>query len=114
MTFGELKKLNWLKFDRASVDVLLLENRELLLHTLWVWHVPGLYGIRDYDIDALRKLVDDIAKKENISYPERVMHAESYLDITWEKDIDGFDDCTVLEFNMTSFKVPTIILAYNR
>lgn len=127
MNFGEFRKLEWLKFDQNAVDVLVLADKPFLLGLMTNFtddnndeemriYDEVMHKYDDMDIDELFKIVNDLLQKRHLFWEVIEFGGAKYINLVFsEQDpYNGdWDDDTVLEFNISAFKVPTIIIAEN-
>lgn len=128
MTFGELKSLNWLKFDRNAVDVLIRIN-DYFLRGYIVRNAnedkPNEEELVDRarstgNVDELWNIMQEIFRLEHYNMFEYTSFGGNrYYDVILNEDNSPFlanntyDDYIVVEVNLSSFKRPTIILETN-
>lgn len=128
MNFGEFRKLEWLKFDQNAVDVLVLadysflymiinnfidgnDESEMAIFSKVINHDNNM------DIDELFEIANNILQKRHLFWDVIEFGGAKYINLVTSDGQYPFsgtwDDCTVLEFNISSFKVPTIIITMN-
>ena len=128
MNFGEFRKLEWLKFDQNAVDVLVLADYSFL-HMVILNFIDGndesemaifskvINHDNNMDIDELFEIATNILQKRHLFWDVIEFGGAKYINLVTSDGQYPFsgtwDDYTVLEFNISSFKVPTIIITKN-
>ena len=127
ITLGNARKLEWLKFDVNSVDVLILVTKEFLYWAIrksidendeneWsiLENISNNYG--DLNIDDLYDILCKLFRNHHIYWDFKNINGSYFLDM-FASDLDPFDEYfdnfEVLEFNVSSYKLPTFILKKN-
>ena len=109
MTLGELKYLDWLKFDKNAVDILVLLTKPFVCD--WLDSLKISYNYDD-DLNELVNLLKQATEDKKMYWEFVQFGGANYIDLG-ATGFDGFedgDDYIVDEFNITSYKVPTIII----
>lgn len=128
MNFGEFRKLEWLKFDQNAVDVLVLADYSFL-YMIITNFIDGndesemaifskvINHDNNMDIDELFEIANNILQKRHLFWDVIEFGGAKYINLVTSDGQYPFsgtwDDYTVLEFNISSFKVPTIIITKN-
>ena len=123
MNFGTVRKMEWLKFDQSAVDVLVLADKSFLLGIITRFtdnndeemstYDKVIHNYDDMDIEELFKIANDLLQKHHQFCDFIDFSGAKYLNLV-SSDLNPFggdwDECTVLEFNINSFKIATFIL----
>lgn len=125
MDFGTFRRQPELKFDQNAVDVYIIANKPFLKDIIKRWTLD----LTDEKEIELNNMLDNSDIEELIEATKKLLYTTIHLDVEFKRlggeyylnleDVDEdpfhgeYDDYKLVEFNISSYKYPTFIIAIN-
>lgn len=105
MTFGEFRRLSWLKIDPNGYDILARPTKQTMIGWLKRSNIDA------EDTDNLIEKVKQMSLDEKLYWEFVDIGSVTYLDVLNSlQNVTDFDDCEVELFDLQNFKLPTLFI----